>query len=196
MPAVSPNEERIGGYRLRRTGDALILDERASHPLLDIPRVLFGLAFMLPAYFFFGVIVLPDGVLGVRPSEEMDRMSVTAWLPLVPFLCIPIFFFLVGFTHAFSRTRVVVAGGGVRIGKSWFGIAGALTNVDLAKCIELRLGNTRRGMFGGSPGFRLSLAFDSKEHELFCCWERHAAVRLARALQEQTKLPVRDLVEY
>lgn len=180
---MNRGEEYIDGFRVRSGGDSLIVDERARHPVFEIPRLLLGLVMIAPSCVLFGAMILPDGVLGFRQNPEAAQMSAKDLLPTALFICLAI---------AFSRIRIVVGDGKLSVGRTWFGAFGQIKDVALSAATFVRLHTARRGIFGGVEVFAVSIVDDSQELELFSCGEKEAALRLADAFGNKVKLPLRD----
>lgn len=189
---MNRGEEYVGGFRLRPVGDALIVDERARHPVFEIPRLLLGLAMMAPSCVLFGAMILPDGVLGFRRNPEAAQMSAKDLLPVALFICLAIVFLFAGLFHAFSRMRVVVGDGKVSVGRTWLGASGQIRDLALSAATVMRLHTARRGILGGVEVFAVSIVDGSQEVELFSCGEKEAALKLADAVGNKVKLPLHD----
>jgi hypothetical protein len=196
---MNRHSERICGYRIRYVERSIIVDERARYVILEVPRVIFGLAFMFPFFLLAGAFLLENGVLGVRRPDPHSYSQYPAWqwLIIVPFLFIPVLFAVLGFFVAFARVRVEAVPGRIRRGYTWFGVPIRLNAVTISEtaAIKLQLEARRSGLFGSRDYY--VTCFDDKESrvELFSCTEKEGALKLANEIAEIAGLAVHDAAE-
>jgi hypothetical protein len=185
-------QKRVDGYRLRQTEHSVIIDERRGL-ILSIFDLIFGLVFMAPLCFLGGFFLVKNSVLGIFPI--IWHIPVGHWLIILPILCMILAFAFIGFFQAFARSHIEAADEYVLTGNTWFGVPVKLTTTPVSEITAIKLDWERQGFLGGvwcCVGSILS-AKNKKSVQLFSCSKKEAALELANAVAEITKLPVQDI---
>jgi hypothetical protein len=180
---MSEQEKQIGDYRLRQMGRSVVIDERKG-PVSAFLDFLFGLAFMAPLGFLAGYLLLN----GPDPNFPINH-----WLIILPFLCVPFVFAYVGLFLAIARFHVEATAEQLLTGNLWCGVPLKLkaTPVSIIGSIQLEYS---RGMFSGNWNCVGSVLSAKKPGPIRLCSspKKEAALELANAIAEITKLPVQD----
>ena len=187
-------EEQIDGYRLHQNELTVAIDERESL-FGTVFRVVFGLTFMFPLILFAGAVVLKDGLLGMKWDSNASHYPIGAWLIVLPFICVPFVFAFIGISTVFARSRIEAASDSILIGSKWFGVWPKLKAKPISEIRAIKIDWQRRGVFASRWVCVVSILLTEtgKSVALFSCSEKEAALKLAKAVSEITKLPLQEV---
>jgi hypothetical protein len=187
----------IDSYRLRRTENSVIIDERRGF-FETIFDLIFGLVFMFPLFLLINAFFVDIGWLGMEWEEQKWPAAppIWGWPILMLIYCMILFFTYIGFSFAFARSHVEATSGKILIGNTWFGVPVKLkvTPVSEISSVQLKW-KFSGGVFTGHwyCGVSALSAKKAKPILLFSCSKKEAAVELTNAVAEITKLPVQDI---
>ena len=187
-------EKQIGDYRVKQTDKSVVVDQRKGL-VLSFFDFIFGLVFMFPLGFLAGIVLLKDGVLGVKPDPNASQISIGHWLIILPFLCVPFVFAYVGAFIAFARSHVEATREQFLRGNTWCGVPLKLKATSVSEIVSVQLKWECSGGLVGNWGCVVSALSvkEAKSIRLFSCSDRESALELANAVAEITNLKVQDI---
>ncbi|HTX22919.1 MAG TPA: hypothetical protein VMD27_13805 [Candidatus Aquilonibacter sp.] len=194
----------IDCYRLRQTENSVIIDEHRGlfETIFDL---IFGLVFMFPFFLllnaFFvdiGWLHLKNGWLGMEWEEQKwpPAPPIWGWPILMLIYCMIFFFAYIGFSSTFARSHVEATSGKILISNTWFGVPVKLKTTPVSKISSVQI---KWELSGGvfTRQWRCDVSAltvnVAKPVQLFSCSKKEAALELANAVAEITKLPVQDI---
>jgi hypothetical protein len=181
-------QKQIDDYRLQHLEQSVIIDEKDG-PISTVFRIALGLAFILFAGVLFFQIVFFAGI------PNFGQYTSANWLAFSILFCVVFFVGSMGFLVAFARSHVEATSEKILTGNTWFGVPVKLKAMPVSELIAIKLAWEDRAHFGSNwqcVGSILS-AKKKKPVQLFSCSKKEAALELANAVVEITKLPVQDI---
>jgi len=180
-------QKQFDGYRIQQTEQSVIFDEKDG-PISSAVRIAFGVCYVAGSVY---IALTPVFCMG-RP--DFSKYTTGSWLILAFLFCIMLFFAYGGLSVAFARTHVEATSEKILTGNTWFGVPVKLKVMRVSEISAIKLNWECHGHFGKRwycVGSILS-AKRKKPAPLFRCSKREAALELANAVAEITKLPVQD----
>ena len=181
-------QKQVEDYRLQHLGQSVIIDERDG-AISSMVRIVFGVCLAL-----FSVVILLLPVFGAG-CPDFSKYTIGSWLLLVLLFCVMAVFAYNGLLVAFARSHVEAASEKILAGNTWFGLPLRLKVISVSEITAIKLEWECHGFIGKHwvcVGSILS-AKKAKPVQLFSCSKRDAALELANAIGEITKLPVQDI---
>jgi len=181
-------QKQFDGYRIQQTEQSVIFDEKDG-PISSAVRIAFGVCYIAGSVY---IALTPVFCMG-RP--DFSKYTTGSWLILAFLFCIMLFFAYGGLSVAFARTHVEATSEKILTGNTWFGVPVKLRAMPVSELISIKLAWEDRGHFGSNWQYVGSIlsAQNKKSVQLFSCSKKEAALELANAVAEITKLPVQDV---
>jgi hypothetical protein len=181
--------KQIDDYFLQNRGEDVIIDEKDSL-ISTLVRIALGLAFTLfPSVMFFQIVFFAG-------IPNFGQYTFANWLPFSIFLCAVFFFGSMSLPVAFARSHVEATSEKILTGSSWFGVPVKLKVLPVSEISAIALAWERGASpFGGRRYCAVSAlsAKKAKPVLLVSSSKKEAALELANAIAEITKLPVQDI---
>ena len=181
-------EKQIDDYFLRQGEQSIIIDERDS-PISSAGRVVLGISLVVvPSYSFLSMIFYGG-------HANFSKYTTGSWLLAALLLCAILPCVIGGLYVAFARRHVEVTRENILSGNTWFGMPFRLNTTPVREISAIKLNWECHGHFGKRwycVGSILS-AKGKKPAPLFNCSSREAALELAEAVAEMTRLSVQDI---
>jgi hypothetical protein len=186
---MSSPGKQIDDYFLQNGGEAVIIDEKDGL-ISTIARIALGLAFALfPSVMFFQIVFFAG-------IPNFGQYTFANWFPFSILLGAVFFFGFSGLSVTFARSHVEVTSEKILVGNTWFGIPKKLKATPVSEISAIALAWERGASpFGGRRYCAVSAlsAIKSKPVLLVSSSKKEAALELANAIAEITKLPVQDI---